>query len=610
MTHEIKLLSPQLINKIAAGEVVERPASIVKELTENSIDAGATTITIKLEKAGIQYLEVQDNGKGMNQIDLKLAFVQHATSKLTKEADLNNIISMGFRGEALASISSVSNTSIYSRQHDKNQAYIATNNNEKIEVKPTNNKQAGTTVIVRNLFKTIPARRKFLRSETTEYKHILDTFIKLAIANPQISFELFKDNKLQHKLKATSTQDERIYQLFSTEKIGQLIPISYDDLDFKISGFISHPRQSTNRKDIQYIFVNGRCISNQLISKAAKDGYASTLMNHMHPQFFIFIQANPNLVDVNIHPRKEEIKFENPQLIYKLIKKTVQKALENELQEQTASRLMPTIVSNRVGSIPTNTPRAVSITPSHKNSENRFRISNPSKHTKKIDQSLVFSQQLLSPIHPQEANIKEEKPALDLSKISQTSVKQFFLTYLVIESDEKLLFIDQHAAAERVRFEEITNKLDRKELLSKQTLLIPESFSINPSEREVLSHNQEKLSNLGFEVQLDNKQVTLKSIPTIIPLTKAREVFQEMLFTLTSQDDYIESGFEPFEQHILATLACHSSIRAGESLQPEKIQKLISDLLTTKLPYSCPHGRPIIWELSRYELEKNFKRKL
>lgn len=607
MKNEINLLSPQLINKIAAGEVVERPASIVKELVENSIDAGADQIKIEIEKGGINLIKVTDNGKGMNEVDLKLAFVQHATSKIKSEKDLVNILSMGFRGEALASISSVSNTTIYSATKEGQANLSKKSDNGSIEVTTSPKSHQGTIVTVRNLFKTVPARRKFLRSEATEYKYISDIITKIAISNPNIQFELIKDKKQQFKYKTTSSK-ERIRQIYNNDKISQLIDVFFDDTNLKVSGFIGHPRDSQKRKNLQFLFINHRPINDSLISKAIKDGYGTTLMNHMHPPFFIFIEISPQSVDVNVHPRKEQVKFEDPQNIYKTLYKATKKALEKELQEQKLQQLLPT--ERATQAIPS---RQTIKTPSN---ETTIRT-NPTTPKNNIQSSIDFTKSLLTPMKADQQNPIRPVPAKKKSTTTPTNIHteeykayQFFLTYLVLEKDNRLLFIDQHAAAERVRFEQIKEQSKSGEWLSKQQLLIPESFKINSEEFSILSENISQINNLGFETTLKRSEAILKAIPAILKPEVAREAFQEILDELTDPNIIVENGFSKIEQNIIATMACHSSIRAGELLRKEQINQLITDLLNTKLPYSCPHGRPIIWEISKYELEKNFKRKI
>ncbi len=597
MKNKIRLLSPDIINKIAAGEVVERPASIVKELLENAIDANATEIILSLEKGGIDSISVSDNGLGMNAADTKLALTQHATSKITTEADLYNINTLGFRGEALASIASVSEILIHTYDNI-NPPVLAKADAKGIETKLGQGRSQGTTVTVSKIFLHIPVRRKFLKSETTEYKYILDTFNQIVLANNKIGFKLIKNNKQIAYYPRTQDFAERITQVFPL-KTNELIPIFYDGPLIKVDGFITHPQNGGKYNNQQYIFINTRFIKNALINKAVKEGYGTTLMREEQPSYFLTLNISPDIVDVNVHPRKLEVRFSEPGMIFSIVRKSIETALRNDLKNKFQQNF-----SN--------------------NSKNNQR-----KHISSIQESIDFSKELLTSINSikpiKSFDILRNEPKVQISSpisdgqlasitINNENNKflQIFNTYIVIAKDDKVLFIDQHAAHERINFERITIQFESSKSLSKQALLIPETIKLTTSELITIKENLQLFESIGFKLE-DFKKTSLNisEIPTIINSSNIKPLFLEILADIENSEaaDY-SARWREIKDKLIGTLACHSSIKAGEIMHKSNIERLISDLFTCKIPYSCPHGRPIIFEMSKFQLEKNFKRKV
>lgn len=607
MENKIKLLTPDLINKIAAGEVVERPASIVKELLENALDAKASEIILQLEQGGIDSISVIDNGSGMNTLEAESALQQHATSKITTEEDLYNIYTLGFRGEALASIASVSEVVIHSYD-GKNPPVLATASATGIISKQGQGRAQGTTVTANKIFQKIPARRKFLKTEATEYRYILEIFQQIALINPTISFKLFKNGKQSlHYLKADDFR-ARILQVFPQLSTSDLVPVYYDSSELKLEGFIGHPSTGSRNLVQQFIFINKRHIKNNLIAKAVKEGYATALMREEQPLFLLNLNISPKLVDVNVHPRKLEVRFSEPGQIFSMIKKSVNTALNKELQQKFQENF-----ANEIKTPKQNKPVA--------------------SKTNSIQQSLEFSATLLTgetkfsnfpKISPSVNNqynradavindfTESLQPAKPTTVLENNNYLQVFDTYIVIPKDDKVLFIDQHAAHERINFERISNELDQSESLATQELLIPEKLTFSTHELALLQENLEIMKRIGFSFNdFQTNSCNLTAIPSLIESKSLKSIFSEVFDDIKKSDGSdFSARWRTIKDKLIGTLACHASIKAGDKLQPAMVLRLINDLFACNLPYSCPHGRPIIFELNKFQLEKNFKRKI
>ncbi|MEI7579107.1 MAG: DNA mismatch repair endonuclease MutL [bacterium] len=589
----IQILSQNLINKIAAGEVVERPASVVKELIENAIDAKANTIIIEIEQGGITSITVKDNGMGMNEPDAQLALIQHATSKLQNETDLNQIITLGFRGEALASIASISDTEIHTFDGNTKPLLI-TSTQKNISVITGTARNQGTTVIVRNIFKYIPARRKFLRSPHTEFKYILEIFISLAIIHPEIEIQLLHNAKKIFQLQKTSSL-QRIIEIFP-EFQNRLLTISNTSENLKLSGFIGHPSTASSTAKAQYIFLNNRTIKDNIIRKAAKEGFSSSIMPSQFPVYFLFCEINPEEVDVNIHPRKLEVRFSAPGQIFKIVKETIQTNLEKSIQHEFQNKLK---LFHSEKHLPAESPLN--------------ELNNLTPKLSQVRSSIDFTKTLLKSDLPVFNQNTRQIPDSDLKNITYQTQNfpylQIFLTYLILEKAESLLIIDQHAAAERINFEKLKKQSESHEHIHTQKLLLPEKFHVNHKEENLLVEFNQKLKEFGFLV-ISDAAMTWKilEIPLLLIKQDYVSTMRNLLADLDSSNAQSSKSLDEQNNLILATIACHSSIRAGQKLEPLEIKQLISDLFRCTLPYSCPHGRPLSWEISKNELERQFKR--
>lgn len=576
----INILSSETVAKIAAGEVVERPASVVKELIENSIDAGSTQIHVVIRKSGLELIEVSDNGSGMSREDASLAFEQHTTSKIKNDGDLKNIITLGFRGEALSSIAAVADIEL-----NTNNGQEQTKVNIENQIKKTDNTvtEAGTTIKVKNLFKRVPARKKFLRSETTEFKHISDIFIQHALAQPQIHFKLTHNNKEIYNLPQANDLKTRIFDIWGNRIADKLFNVFFDGPTLKIQGMVGLPEIVRKDRSMQYILLNNRPIRSELIAKSVNDAFHATKAASFQPIFFINLSANPQSIDVNVHPRKLEAKFSNTQEIFISVKRATQSALEQILQKNVKQ-----IFDNKITSPSfVREPMTNYVKPQTAQSAIHPRSKNL------VSKSMDFSKELLQP-----SLIQKEFQTTDLRSA------QFFNTFIIVEKDDKLLFIDQHAADERINYEAIMNLIEKQQKIPVQALLVPDVIELSPAEYELIKANLSLFTQAGLELEpFGNKTLKINAIPNILDNFKFEAFIREIL-----EREVLDFDNTEILHQIVASMACHGSIRAGKVLQPLEIRQMINQLFECKKPYSCPHGRPIMWEMSKYEIEKKFKR--
>lgn len=594
-------LHPTLVNKIAAGEVVERPASVLKELMENAIDAKATKISANLQDYGNKKIEMVDNGTGMSKDDAIIACDSHTTSKISTLQDLEDINSMGFRGEALASISAVSRLTLISKpQKDKVGTKIQIDSGKVIskEDTPTNK---GTTIAVERLFHIIPARKKFLKSKNTEYKHLLVTFFNYALAFPNIHFSLSHNNKTVYNLPsmtADNFNDEllvRINDLFGSKISSNLVEIHYSSPYIQIGGFVGHPSIARSQRSYQLTFLNKRPISDKLISRAVYDAYQSLIPKGKYPIFFLFINLDPRKVDVNVHPRKSEVRFERPDQIYQSVKQAAKGTLLKFLQKDTKNALKE--YSKFQKTIPAF---------KHKVSKIQKDVK-PSKGFQ-IKDSIKFTEALLKEDKDQKfSKITKEAASFQIPTIPRAF--QVFNNYIIIERKDTLLVIDQHAASERVTYESFIKQTEINKIET-QRLLIGEIIELNKIEFAILRGYREQLSKLGLKLSIFGKSAfKVEEIPALIAKTNIKELIANIVSELEEETrGKAAQSFEHVKNHIIETMACHSSIRSGMKLHVEEIKDLVEKLLKCNNPYSCPHGRPIIWKIERSELEKKFKR--
>lgn len=587
----INKLSQEIINQIAAGEVVERPASVIKELVENSIDAKADNIIIELEKSGTELIRITDNGIGMSKQDACLSLEPHATSKLSTIDDLYNIHSMGFRGEALASISSVSKFQLETCQTEQQSGskISCVNNDLKIEDIGCPN---GTKITVEQLFYNVPARKKFLKALSTEYNHILELISQIALINYQISFKLIHNSKTTLNLPKTDSWDIRIKQILGSEIFKNLKAINHLG-SFNLTGFISDYSVARNNRKMQYIFVNKRPVQDFLVSKAINQAYQEILPKDSYPLFVIDLEIQPNLVDVNVHPRKTEIRFNNSNEIYREVYTLIKNELSNIDHKISlnldSNKTMPKFSSGIIHA-------------SSKPKINNFALPQKNKDTKS---AIDFARTLMPDAKQQIKSFDYSGDELGDWKL----IGQIKKSYLVVESENSILIIDQHASAERILYEKYLTNWQAQEP-KKQQLMFPETLELSVTETQILNDSLEILNKIGFDISdFGNNTFAINSIPPFINKENLKVLLTKLVGDL-EEDNYIKlKSIEDKRDVILKYTACRSAVKFNDSLEYQEQVKLLKDI--KNLPQdkrTCPHGRPFILELKFNELDKKFKR--
>ena len=572
-------LPEDLRNKISAGEVIERPASVVKELLENSIDAGATEITVVVEKGGHQLIQVRDNGHGITADGLAQAFLRYTTSKISKVDDLFKIRTLGFRGEALASIASVSEINV-SSSVDESAGYqmdLVNGVTDAIKAAPP---IGGTEITVRNLFYNTPARKKFLKSATTEFRQIVKMLRRFGLEFPEVSFQLMHNDKTILNLTPESLE-ERIIALADPSYRDQLLPVNMIKGDYNISGFVGTLNLVRGRPGEQYLFVNRRFIQNRLLNSAVYAAYESLVKRGEYPFSLLNLVLPPDQLDVNVHPRKIEVRFTDEWRIYHVVKSAVREALAS---------ILATIPSfeQHVGQMVT---FGKEIDPNQRQEPLWFTPAKQSESGADLQRAKEYVSNL--------ADQKEEANAIEGSIMWQVHDK-----YIISQINSGLVIIDQHVAHERVLFEDALLAFDSTPL-SAQTLLFPEILEFSTDEYSVLLDILPYLEKLGFRMKENGQnKILLEAIPSDMGWGNENSVIRDII------DHYVANREKSssYVENLAASFACHAAVKAGDSLTIEEMQVLVNRLFATKHPYYCPHGRPIIVQLSLEELDQRFER--
>jgi len=557
----IKVLESEIVSKIAAGEVIERPASVVKELIENSLDAGATEIAVEAQGGGVGLIKVSDNGAGIPASELELAFHRYATSKIGDLGDLEKISSLGFRGEALPSIAAVAEVEILSQPHIEYGAtetvgsYIYLRKGE-VTHKESRARPQGTTVTVRRLFRYFPVRLKFLKSVNTENSHIAHLVSQYALAFPEVKFSLVLDKR--HSLRTTGNGDLRqvVGEIYGSEVAQRMLEVEREDSMVKVRGLISPPSLARSTRNYLSFFVNRRWVRSPLLTRATEEAYRGLLMDGRHPTAIINISLPAHELDVNIHPAKAQIKFCHEQNVFS----NVQKAIEGALARTPVARPKATTFS--LGSGQWQSPRMI------------------------MDNEPTF--------------VVAQLPTLELPLLRVLG--QLANTYIIAEGPDGLYLIDQHAAHERILYDRILAQWSQKEV-EVQGLLQPITIELSPREEETLKASEELLTEFGFTIDpFGNRSYLIRAIPALTARANTIEIITALL------DDLAGKEPNPWEEEIAQSLACHGAIRAGQQLSNEEMRELIKQLEQTKQPRTCPHGRPTMIHLSSHQLEKEFGR--
>lgn len=602
---KIKILDDLTIKKIAAGEVVERPLSIVKEMVENSLDANAINITIEIKDGGKSYIRITDDGDGIGENDLDLAFQRHSTSKLTNIEDLYQIKSLGFRGEALSSISNVSKVEVMSKTKDSLAGIQAMIEEGQITSKEIIGCPKGTTMIIRDLFYNLPVRKRFLKSDLIESNQISDIVYKMALGNSSTSFKFIRDNKVVLNTSKNNSLRSHIYSVLGKEFSKNLVEIDVMDKELKISGYVSNNQLYRSNRSHQYIYINGRYISNINISNVIEANFKTILPLNKFPVFILFIEIDPANIDVNIHPTKQEVKFANHGEVMRVIDNAIRSVLypsmsiakinlKNKPKKQESEPL-PLLFN-----LPKNNMEEDIII---KDLTKEGQLPLTSKPNIYIGESRDKCEYDPIPISHDLQNSDKDIENI-LSKIEPMGV--IFGTYILAEdkSNEKFYFIDQHAAHERVMYERYLREY-RKEGIVTQQLLAPEILELTDMEMTNFIENISVFKSLGLDVEeFGNNSVAIRGVPLLFGTPNVGNLFYDILDNIQSQ---IKSSYNIKLEKIMK-IACVNSIKAGDNINNIEILSLFEQLKVCKNPHTCPHGRPTILEMTRRDIEKEFLR--
>lgn len=683
----IQVLDETTINQIAAGEVVERPSAVVKELVENALDAKATAITVEIKEGGLSFIRITDNGAGMDKEDIPLAFLRHATSKIRSAEDLLSVTSLGFRGEALSSIAAVAQVELITKTYSSlnGYRYLIEGGEEKAfeEIGSPN----GTTIIVRNIFYNTPARRKFLKTATTEAGYISDLMERIMISHPQVSFKLIVNNQVKLQSNGNNNNKDILYQIYGRDISKELLPIEYQSEDVKISGYIGKPIITRGNRNFENYFINGRYIKSAVITKAIEEAYRPYLMQHKYPFTSLYLEITPELIDVNVHPQKLEVRLKNSESVFQAVLQSLRQALSEK-------EMIPKVILTKPTEEPIPTVNLPE--PFEENRRRTISGSSPShNHRMNPEASLKFLSQLseaLADVNSEEANahhsditvqqptsygnstvvdevredsnnyskVLEKDPAshnltvsdsvivnnatpystamspstgdvltaseqlslfettksdesvpfLSKAAISEHRIiGQIFSTYWLVEYHKELFIIDQHAAHEKVLYEQMMAAA-RDKVCESQLLLPPIVLSLTLREQELLSKHEDILNRLGYEFEpFGGNEYSFRAVPANLYGLSEKELLLDFIDSLT-EETYSTTPNSMMLLEKVASMSCKAAVKANHTFSYEEAKSLITQLLTLDNPYHCPHGRPVIISMSQLELEKKFKRVL
>lgn len=631
----INLLSPRLANQIAAGEVVERPASVVKELLENSLDAGASQLDIDVEQGGVRRIKIRDNGTGIMKDDLSLALSRHATSKIITLDDLEAVRTLGFRGEALASISSVSRMHLTSQAEDESEAWRveAEGKDMATAVRPASHPQ-GTTIDVRDLFFNTPARRKFLRTEKTEFAHLEEVVKRLALSRYETGFRLSHNGKQVYDLRPVTDQlhaEHRLATLLGKKFIENSLTLDVEAAGLRLWGWIGLPTFSRSQADLQYFFVNGRVVKDKLVAHAVRQAYRDVLYNGRHPTFVLYLELDPSTVDVNVHPTKHEVRFRDGRLVHDFLFSRIHKAIadvrpesdaaptgmqetssnESEITEQSALQL-----SNRPASSAMDWMRSASSSPS--SSDVRGQLDGMRRLS-------GYAQEYTSQtetVDPETGEVREVAPLSllgqsDVSAFGQDvdyqavpplgfAVAQLHGVYILSESEQGLILVDMHAAHERIVYERMKTAFYQKNI-SSQPLLVPINIAVSQSEADLVEESSAVFEAFGFRVERTGlESAMVREVPVILIRGDVEGLVRDVISDLSANG--ISDLMESRANELMASMACHGAIRANRKLTIAEMNSLLRDMEITERSGQCNHGRPTWAHLSMSDLDKLFLR--
>lgn len=648
----IKVLDQVTINKIAAGEVIERPSSVVKELVENAIDAKATAVTIEIKEGGISFIRITDNGQGFEKEDIPVAFLRHSTSKIQSVEDLMTISSLGFRGEALSSISAVAQIELITKTHESLMGthYVIEGGKEK-EVEAVGCPD-GTTFIIRNLFYNTPARRKFLKTPVTEAGYISELVEKLAMSHPDVSFRFINNNQNKLHTSGNGNIKDIIYHVYGRDILSNVLPVNYDSEHLKISGYIGKPVVNRGNRNFENYYINGRFIKSNIINKAIEEAYKSFMMQHKYPFTALHFTIDQDLIDVNVHPTKMELRFSNGEEVYRVVLEEILKALTHrefipnvELEEKkttykpqvaahipepfevkrreaenavrkneslkaagnTASDTIPETIPVPAAVKPADNIPAVFKEPTNYSTASDSKSAFPEKQETESPALAENTKNKVEPVsitNAEQTTLFSEKLLDEKSMVKHKIIGQVFDTYWIVEFEDKMYMIDQHAAHEKVLYERIMAKYKENKADS-QNLMPPVVITLNAIDLQTLNENMEYFNELGYEIEeFGGRDYAIKAVPMELFGLNEKDVFMEILDELSAGNNRTITSITDR----MATIACKAAVKGNNRLSESEAKELINELLTLENPYNCPHGRPTIISMSKYEMEKKFKR--
>ena len=653
---QIALLSQETIDKIAAGEVIERPSSVVKELVENAIDAGSSAVTVEIKEGGISFIRISDNGCGIEREQIPLAFLRHSTSKIKSVEDLFTVTSLGFRGEALSSIAAVSQVELITKTNgDFTGSRYLIEGSKEVSLEEIGAPD-GTTFIIRNLFYNTPARNKFLKSAQTEGTYIHELMQRMILSHPDVAFKFIMNNQVKLQSSGNGNIKDIIYHLYGRDITKALLPIAHESELFKVSGFIGKPMISRGNRGYELYFVNGRFIRSQILSKAIEDAFKPFLMQHQYPFTVLYFEIDSSLLDVNVHPTKMELRFSNQQELYREVQSILSAALvhrdiipevpvdtpkKNEMEVPKIEKVMPEPFEQKrleeirkavrkdspyeikypvsrpmgTGSVSSAAQEKLldtikSMPPEDMMEERIQKEPLPEQSKKETEKELAKEAYVLREeetygakpegSYEQGSFLKEEEMA------KQKIIGQLFDTYWLVEYNDRLFIVDQHAAHEKVMYEKLKKQFEKKEFTS-QAISPPIVITLSMREAEVLERFKEQFTKLGFEIEhFGGAEYSICGVPGNLYRLNTRDVLIDMLDELT--DGISERATADVILDKIASMSCKAAVKGSQRLSLPEMEQLMKDLMKLDNPYNCPHGRPTIIAMSKYEIEKKFKR--
>lgn len=594
----IKKLPDNLINQIAAGEVIERPASVIKELIENSIDATASTISIDIEKGGMQRIHIRDNGTGILHDELKTALTRHATSKIRNIDDLQNIHSLGFRGEALPSIASVSRLTITSNTEQSNQGWSlhTEGGHSDSELKPAAHAK-GTSVEVNDIFYNTPARRKFLRTEKTEYSHCEQVIKRLALVNFHVAINFRHNQKPIYSLPVAQNQQDRVNRLeklLGKTFVEHIIYVDREVGDLKLFGWVAAPTFSRSQADMQYQYVNGRNIRDKTFSHAVKLAYQDVLYHGRQPAYVLFLQIDPSDVDVNAHPAKHEVRFHNSRSIHDFIRQTVKQTISDIRTANIDSRELNKLSGN-MASAPADTPTQLTAN-----------YGSPKSRIGHEQIGALYSTMVSEQPREYASNEEQATPTNDDIPLLGYALAQLHGIYILSQNSQGLVLVDMHAAHERIVYEKL-KAINTEQEISRQQLLVPLQLSLTQADTDLTEQHQDLFASFGFEInRISTTSIAVRSIPSILNGIDIAELIRDVITDL--QKNSMSTRVEERHNEMLSSIACHGSVRANRNMTIHEMNALLRAMEETQRSNQCNHGRPTWIQLSINDLDKLFLR--